>query len=152
MTVQTEYERYIGTAYAGQLADGFNPTLRKSLISEGVVIYGRTVSQGTADDQAVQGGATNILGVALRDLNAENFIGSIAKQYPDEKVMAVIEEGYVYVNITNTGAKGAAIYSVDADGTIAVGTAGAGQTQLTGSKLDETVASAGIARIYLAKL
>lgn len=150
MSVQTTYEFRIGKAYAGQLADGFNPTYRKSLISEGAVTYGRTVSQGTADDQALQGG-TPPIGIAIRDLQQENAIGSVSTAYLDEQVMAVLEEGYIYVNVTNTGAKGAAIYSVDADGTIAVGTAGAGQTQLTGSFLDETISAAGVARIYLAR-
>jgi hypothetical protein len=151
MTVQTTYDRYIGKAYAGQLADGFNPKYVKSLIAEGAVIYGRTVSQGTADDQAVQAG-TPPIGIAIRDLNNENNIGSVSTQYDDEQVMAVLEEGYVYIALANTGAKGAAIFSTDATGIISVGTAGAGQTQLTGSFLDETIAAAGVARIFLKRL
>jgi hypothetical protein len=57
--------------------------------------------------------------------------------------MAVIKKGYVWVVITNTGVPGNAIYSVDATGAIAVGTAAAGQTQIPNATLETTVASGG---------
>lgn len=151
MSVQTSYSAAIGRAYPGQLADGFNPTIRKSLIAEGVVNFGRAVSQGTNDDQALEGG-TPPIGIAIRDHNHENPIGGESSEYADEQVMAILEEGYIFLDIVNTGAKGALLYSVDLDGTIGAGTAVAGQTQLTGAQLDETIASAGVARCWIAKL
>jgi hypothetical protein len=143
-SVQTTYSAAIPKAYAGGDADN-NPTRDVTLISEASVIpYGRAVQQGTADDQAKIGtGTTAYLGITVRVHNEENVAaGTESEQYPEDELMKVREEGSIFVSLVTTGSKGDAIYSVDADGTIGAGTAGAGQTQIPGGVLLETVAAA----------
>lgn len=149
--VQTTYSASIARGYAGQVGDA-NPTRKVSLIAEGGAIpYGRAVQQGTNDDQALIGsGTTAFRGIAIRVHNQENSaVGVESAEYSENDLMAVIEEGAVLVDLINTGSKDDGIYSVDADGTIGAGTAGAGQTQITGATLTETITAAGIARIQL---
>jgi hypothetical protein len=150
MSVQTAYDTYIPKQYAGGLADD-NPTRKVTYIAEGGAIpYGRAVQQGASDDQAVIGTATTAyLGITIRHHSQENPLGSESEQYPAGDLMAVMEEGSLFVDLINTGAKGALIYSVDADGTIGAGVAVAGQTQIPGGSLEETIAAAGIAKIRL---
>jgi hypothetical protein len=140
-SVQTTYSATIPRGYAGGDADS-NPVRDITLISETTVIpYGRAVQQGTADGQAKIGtGTTAFLGITKRDHSQENVAaGTASAQYPVNTPMAVREEGAILVSLVTTGAKGAAIYSVDADGTIGAGTASTGQTQITGGVLEDTV-------------
>jgi hypothetical protein len=152
MSVQTQYDTYIPKQYAGGLADG-NPTRKVTYIAEGGAIpFGRAVQQGASDDQAVIGtttatGAYN--GITIRHHSQENPLYGESEEYPEGDLMAVMEEGSLFIDLINTGAKGDPIYSVDADGTIGAGTAGAGQTQIPGGSLEETIAAAGIAKIRL---
>ena len=151
MSVQTTYTAAIPKAYPGLQADN-NPVQSVSLIAEATVIpFGRAVQQGTNDDQALIGTGTTVYrGITMRMHNQENVSAGVeSAQYPDEDLMAVMEKGAIFVDLINTGAKDALIYSVDADGTIGAGTAGAGQTQITGARLAETIAAAGIAKIIL---
>jgi hypothetical protein len=144
-SVQTTYSAAIGKAYPGLQADN-NPVRSVSLISESSVIpFGRAVQQGTDEDQAKLGtGTTAYLGITMRVHNEENVaVGTESAQYTEKEPMAVMQEGSIFVTLITTGTKGADIYSVDADGTIGAGTAVAGQTQIPGAKLEETVAATG---------
>lgn len=146
MSVQTTYAAEIPKAYPGLQADN-NPVRSISPIAEGGAIpFGRAVQTGTdADTQAVIGTATGTyLGITMRVHNEENSaVGTESKEYKEKEPMAVMQEGSIFVTLITTGAKGAAIYSVDADGTIGAGTAGAGQTQIVGGVLEETVTATG---------
>ncbi|MCK4960048.1 MAG: hypothetical protein KAT00_11625 [Planctomycetes bacterium] len=152
MSVQLTYDEKIAKQYAGGLADN-NPKRTVTYIAEGGAIpYGRAVQPGASDDQAVIGTttATSLYsGIAIRVHNNENPLGGVSESYPEGDLMAVMEEGSLFIDLVNTGAKGDPIYSVDADGTIGAGTAAAGQTQIPGGSLEETMAAAGIAKIRL---
>ena len=142
-SVQTTYADVIPKAYAGQAADN-NPFRDITLICETAVIpFGRVVKQGSTDDQAVIGSATTaIQGITKRVHNLENVSpGTASAQYPVGEPMAVRQEGSIYVSLITTGARGAALYSVDADGTIGAGAPGGGQTAIPGGVLEETVAA-----------
>lgn len=143
MTVQTTYSAAIQKGYPGLQADN-NPVRSVTLICETAVIpFGRAVQPGSSDDLAVLGTTTatsSYSGIAMEDMSRENVSAGVeSRQYPVGRPMAIMEEGSIYVELITTGAKGDAIYSVDADGTIGAGTAGAGQTQIPGGVLEETV-------------
>jgi hypothetical protein len=130
-------------AYAGLIGDlQYAEVVSKLCETAAGVGFGFTVSRGTSDDQAVLGG-TSLIGVTVRSLDREGAATTAAVKYNQNEAMGVIKKGYVWINLVNTGSAGAAIYSVDADGTIAAGTAGAGQTQIPNATLETTVASAG---------
>lgn len=150
MSVQLSYDEKIAKQYAGGKADD-NPTRIVSYIAEGGAIpFGRAVQQGSSDDQAVIGTlAPAYAGITIRHHSQENPRWSQSEEYDEGDLMAVMEEGSLFVDLINTGAKGDPIYSVDADGTIGAGTAVAGQTQIPGGVLEETIAAAGIAKIRL---
>ena len=56
----------IAVAFEGLVAD-MQTSVRLSRLAEGAVNPGRVVTQGTADNQAVQGGAGTILGISVAD-------------------------------------------------------------------------------------
>ncbi len=145
MSVQTTYTATIPKAYAGLVADN-NPSriITKQCESTNIP-YGRKVSRGTSDDQAVLGGATGHLGIAVRVHNQENPLGSTTTQYNQKDTMAILQEGSVYLYVENAAADGTALYSIDADGKIGAGTPGAGQTAIAGATLEETLSAAGLA-------
>ena len=141
MPVQTTYPVAIARQYPGGLADN-NPTRKVTLLSEASVIpYGRAVQQGTDQRQAKIGtGTTAYLGITVRVHNEENVAAGVdSAQYPEDELMAVMEEGSIFVSLVTTGTKGNALYSVDADGTIGAGAPGAGQTAIPGGVLLDTV-------------
>lgn len=144
MSVQTEYTRNSAIAYAGLVADN-NPTERVSGIGEGEIGYGLAVQQGTNQDQVkIGGGATGIgyLGIAMRVLNQEGALADAALKYNDEDMVALFKSGYIYLNVTTTGVKGAVLNANDTTGVIKAGAAGGGETLLAGATLEEAVASA----------
>lgn len=146
MSVQTTYTATIPKAYAGLVADN-NPYRIITKICETVagIPYGRKVSRGTSDDQAVIGGATGHLGIAVRVHNQENTLGTESQTYRETDAMAILQEGSVFLYVTTAGSPGDPLYSVDADGTIGAGAPGAGQTAIAGATLEETLAGAGLA-------
>lgn len=141
MTVQLTYEFKQPRAYAGLQADN-NPVRSISPYAEsGPIPFGRAVQVGTDEDQAVIGTGTGLyLGITMRVHNEENVAAGVeSAQYTDKEPMAVMQEGTIFISLINTGSKGDPIYSVDVDGTIGAGTAVAGQTQIPGGELLETV-------------
>jgi len=147
MAAQTSYSLTSAIAYPGLIAD-LGPNRIESYLVETVagIAPGLTVGPGTLDDQCVLGGTAPV-GVVVRSLDVENNVSDTIVYAATEDVGVMIS-GVVWVSLGNTGAKGAAIYSIDATGVIQSGTAGAGQTQLNGELMD-TITAAGLARIRL---
>jgi hypothetical protein len=109
-----------------------------SRVAEGNIPAGSVVSRGTGNSQVVKGGTTPFA-IALRSADTE-FANGLA----DKEVIGALRTGYVNLDVKNTGAKGAALYSVDATGEVYVGTASTGQTQIPVT-LEETLTAAGVA-------
>ncbi|MCK4884138.1 MAG: hypothetical protein KAS30_04665, partial [Candidatus Diapherotrites archaeon] len=131
-------------AYPGMLAND-NPNERLSGISEAAIGFGLAIQQGTNPDQVkVGGGAAGVgyRGIAMRVLNQEGALADAALLYNDEDMVAYIRSGYVYLNVTTTGAKGAVLNANDTTGVIKAGAAGGGETLIPGATLEEAVASA----------
>jgi hypothetical protein len=144
MSVQTSYDRYTGVAYPGLVADN-NPSERVSGIGEGEIGLGLAVQQGTNPDQVKIGGGVagaGYLGISTRVLNQEGALADASLKYNDEDMVAIFKMGYIYLNVTTTGVKGAALNANDTTGVIKAGAPGGGETALAGATLEEAVTSA----------
>lgn len=146
---QTSYTQDMLKAYPGLIADTqFQNNVISKDLETATIKPGLVVSRGTdAVRQAVLGGTTP-LGVVVRDLHKENNT-SEELEYVATDTIGVLTAGTIWVAPINTGSAGDAIYSVDADGTIGIGTAGAGQTQLNGVLEDDVASGGDLARIKL---
>lgn len=149
MSVQTTYSLTEGKAFHGGLAD-LNPReINGTLPAVSAVPFGTIVSRSGS---GVAKGGTGKVGVALRDLTRQaNTPGSTDIEYDIGELVNILRSGYVYLTLAAGGSAGAALKSNDTTGVIDVGTAGAGETQLTGCTLEETVAAGviGLCRIKL---
>jgi len=150
MSAQITYERNMPIAYAGQLAD-IHPRIVTSKLAEGGdIAFGLVVSRGTADNQATLGGTAPI-GVTVRDLAHEGVQGTGAIDYKETEAMAVMEDGWLYAAIADTGSPGDLLKYTNATGVIGTGAAGAGETKLPGT-LESTITTGGdIGLIHIVK-
>lgn len=150
MSAQTSYSINHSRAFEGQLAD---INLNRDTISEpagGVIPFGVVVQRNATTRVVTVGGDALGIGIALRDLEQENGLLNVDPTYTLGDAVAILREGYVYVALAGTGNIGAAIFYEDADGTLGIGTAGVGQTQIINATLEEVVAVTGeIAKIRL---
>ena len=146
--MQTTYTQYPGIAYPG-LLDGIpsNHRITSKKLESATVSPGILVSRGTDKAEQALVGGTDPLGVVVRSLNIENTGNELV--YVATDMVAVIEEGVVWVELGSTGTAGSAIFSVDATGVIHAGTAGADQTHLKGELLTSAASSGDLVKIYL---
>lgn len=128
-----------------------NPNLadiqsRKAVETAAGIVPGVVVSRGTDKENQVAVGAADIYGITVRgnvvgDATADN--NGLYRQY---EPAGVIRSGYVWANVTATGAVAAgsrALFADDATGAIHAGTASTGQTNLAGVSLETSIAGAG---------
>lgn len=146
---QTSYSQYMLKAYPGMVADvQYDNHIESKLVETAAIAPGIAVSRGTDAERQVEAGGVAPVGVVVRDLAHENNASSVL-EYAVGDAVGVMTSGQLWIELVNTGAPGDGIYSVDADGTIGAGVAGAGQTQLVGT-LETTVSVAGgLGRIKL---
>jgi hypothetical protein len=149
MSAQTTYSSTIDAAYAGLVADLEPKEVVSKACESATIGFGLAVNQGTADEQAVLGG-TSVIGITVRSLDREGT--STAVQYSQYEAMGVLREGYIWVEIENTGSPGDALYTDDVTGEIGAGAPGAGETALPNSTLETTVSSAGDLGLIRVKL
>jgi hypothetical protein len=141
----------MAAAYEGQLADMYpNEIVSRRVETAAGIAPGRVVSRGTNDNQITVGGDATGFGITVRDLANEGAVSTNNLLYAQYDVCPVIRKGYCYVDLQNTGTKGATLFYNDTTGLISAGTAGAGETQMDGCTLEETKAAAGIALIRVA--
>ena len=143
MSVQTAYSAGMEIGFEGQLADGRPQEVESKLVETAAGIApGRVVSRGTNDDQVVLGGDGTGIGISVRSIAKESESdGSVL--FNQKEAVGVNRAGTMTVALAGTGVPGAAIYYVDATGALGIGTAVAGQTQITDAELETTVASSG---------
>ncbi len=126
---------------------GADPTLN---------VVGRAFSIDPADGQYTPGGAFNFGGI-LSNPKALQSIGTSAGgplaptlTVPAGTVGEFVTMGEICVALTNAATIGDAVKFVNADGTLAAGAAGAGETQIAGAKVVRySNAAAGLAVISL---
>lgn len=121
--------------------------------SVGGVTPGKVVSRGTGDKGVVVGVGTEVIGVVVRVGDNNGALGSEVDNepvYAQYETIGVLRSGEMYVDLTGTGAAGATVLNADnTTGAIDIGAAEAGQTALTGIKLETTMAAAGVGWIRL---
>lgn len=123
------------------------------------IVVGRFFTIDAADGQYSPGG-TGALGGILSNPKALQSIGTSAGGplaptlvVPAGTVCEFVTMGEIVVAMTNACAVGDPVYFVNADGTIAAGTAGAGQTQIPNARVERFAnLAAGLAVISLTGL
>lgn len=116
------------------------------------IVVGRAFTIDSADGQ-FQPGGTGAFGGILANPKALASYGTSGGgplaptlTVPAGEVGEFVTMGSLVVQLTNAAAIGAGVYFVNADGTLAAGTAGAGQTQIVGAKVQRYAnAAAGLA-------
>lgn len=123
------------------------------------IVVGRFFTIDSADGQYSPGG-TGALGGILANPKALQSIGTSANGplaptlvVPAGTVCDFLTMGEVVVQMTNACAVGDGVYFVNADGTLAAGTAGAGQTQIPNARVERFAnLAAGLAVVSLTGL
>lgn len=87
--------------------------------------------------------ASTPVGLALRYIATEGTGTSNAISYAVGEALPVLRDGYAFITLAGTGVPGASLYMTNATGAVGIGTAGAGQTQLTNWTLESTVSTTG---------
>jgi hypothetical protein len=118
------------------------------------IVIGRAFTIDTADGKYQPGGTGAYGGIlmaggnALRGTTGDNLAPSLT--VPAGEVCEFATMGRVIVQLTNAATIESGVYFVQADGTLAAGTAGAGQTQIPNAKVKYfTNAAAGLAVVSL---
>lgn len=156
MSFQSSVAQTQGFGVVGEIFTS-SPTCAKSFILNSGAVpnkigYAYTrVSEG----QAKCGGAgafagilINPKGYALQGAAAGTLAPTLT--VPEDSQGELLTMGEVIVYLTTAAAIGAAVYYVDADGSLGAGTAGAGQTQIPNAKVSRyTLGAAGLATIEL---
>lgn len=149
MAAQTTYTQDAAKALPGLVAYGYGPNEIVSKKAEGAFNFGLVVVRGTSDTQVKLNGTVQF-GVSVRDIHRENT-STPATLYQDEDVAAIMKRGYIWATIADAGVPGNALNFVNATGVIGVGTAVAGETDLTGWTLETTVGAGELGLIRVAE-
>jgi len=100
-------------------------------------VFGRALTYKTESIESVQAGGTGLFAGLLVNpkAHAVNAIGVTSDVVSNGRVVEAAVEGEVYVLLTagTSVAIGDAVYFVNATGALGAGTAGAGETQITGA-------------------
>ena len=149
MTItQDNFSQYAGIGYHGQINTDY-PSWASSQNAEGGAIgFGVAVSHGTADTQAVKGGASSavLIGVTVRTQSVENTLDGVS-EYAEDRTMSVLEKGRMYVVVSDGATRGEAVYVVPATGEI-VSTVGT-NVALTGARFVRSAAAGEVSEIEI---
>lgn len=149
MTAQTSYEQNQQIAFAGMVFAQAPRDVVSRSVETGPVAFGVAVSRGTnKDSQAVAGGATGFLGIALRVLDMEGAANTGAVSYATSETVAILREGYVWAVCPTGCVAGDPVKYTDATGVLDSGAAAAGETAID-AYWDSSVAAGGLAVIRL---
>jgi hypothetical protein len=140
-------------AVSGQVVDQHKADIETFILESTSVSPGVVVSRGTAENQAVVGVSTEVLGIVVRtgdNAGADGSESTNTPVYAQYDTIAVLRAGEIWATVTGTGSAGATtINANDTTGAIDLGAADTGETALTGIKLETTMAAAGVARLRL---
>ncbi len=145
---QSNFSQYAAIGYHGQLNTDF-PWWADSFHAEGGAIgFGVAVSRGTADKQAVLGGATAgaLIGVTVRTQAVENDIDGVSA-YTQSRAMSVLKKGRMLVKVSDGSANGAQVYVVPATGELV--STSTDNVALAGASFVRTAAPGEISEIEL---
>lgn len=158
MTLQSSVALAQGYGLVGTIrADG--PTRAQPGVLKGTaanIVVGRAFTIDSADGQFSPGGTGNFGGI-LCDPHSLQSVGTTSGgplaptlTVPAGTIGQFLTMGYVLVSLTNAANPEDPVYFVNADGTMAAGTATTGQTQIAGAKVKYVInAAAGLAVVSL---
>ena len=144
MSAQTSYTIKQAVAYAGLIyAQAPSDIISRDVETVAGIGFGTVVSRGTDKDlQAILGGTTGILGVAIRDLGREGASDATI-EYSENETAGIMRDGYIWAVCPTGCVPGDAVNFVEATGVLDSGApAGVGETGLDDCFWDST-ASAG---------
>lgn len=150
MAVQTTYSERISGARVGQIANTEDCVLiSRNVETSAGIAFGMPVMQGAAEDGVViiAGGATNIVGITVRERSADPSFPDGYKQYQSARLM---RRGVLWVTVTDAGGvvQGDPVWVTEATGAFSNADVGAGGGQrLTGAIWDSAAANGALARI-----
>lgn len=148
-TVQSTYSELQPIAQAGMPASGdFSVDTRNCETAAGIA-FGVAVSQGTADDGAVIGGASAavFVGVTIADKSVPNDGG--ADGYNQYDSMGVMTRGRIWVTVGGDVTDGGDVTFALATGVLSSIAAGAANFAITGARWMTTATSGNLALLHL---
>ena len=151
MSVQTSYDLAIAIAYAGLIyAQAPSDVISRSVEGAAGIGFGVAVSRGTdADKQALIGGATDFLGISIRDLSQESSANDGSIKWDETETMGILRDGYIWAVCPSGCVPGDVVNYVDATGVLDSGAPVADETGLDGAQWETTTAAGELGVIRL---
>jgi len=145
---QDTFSQYSGIGFHGQQNTDFPSWISSQHAEGGAIPFGVAVSFGTADHQAVLGGASSgvLIGVTVRTQALENNAAG-ESVYRQDQAMSVMQKGRMYVTVADGATRGAQVYVVPATGEL-VSTA-ANNVALTGARFVRACAAGEVSEIEI---
>ncbi len=145
---QDTFGQYAVIGFHGQQNTDYPAWISSQHAEGGAIPFGVAVSFGTADNQAVVGGATSgvLIGVTLRTHAVENNAGDLP-EYRQNQSMSVMEKGRMYVVVADGATRGDPVYVVPATGAL-VSTA-TDNVALTGARFLRSAAAGEVSEIEI---
>jgi len=114
---QDTFSQYSGIGFHGQQNTDFPSWISSQHAEGGAIPFGVAVSFGTADHQAVLGGAASadLIGVTVRTQAVENNAAG-ESLYREDQAMSVMEKGRMFVTVSDGATRGGQVYVVQATG------------------------------------
>ncbi len=145
---QDTFGQYAGIGFHGQQNTDFPSWISSQHAEGGAIGFGVAVSFGTADHQAVLGGAASadLIGVTVRTQAVENNAAG-ESLYREDQAMSVMEKGRMFVTVSDGATRGAPVYVVPATGEL-VSTA-TDNVALTGARFLRSCAAGEVSEIEI---
>ena len=145
---QDTFNQYAVIGFHGQQNTDFPSWISSQHAEGGAIPFGVAVSFGTADNQAVIGGAESgsLIGVTLRTHAVENNANDLP-EYRENQSMSVMEKGRMYVVVADGSTRGDPVYVVPATGAL-VSTA-TDNVALTGARFVRSAAAGEVSEIEI---
>lgn len=147
MSAQTSYDINVQKAYAGGIF-ALNPRDVISRDVEGVagIDFGVVVSRGTNPDrQCVLGGATDVLGVTIRELAREGDGAAETIKYEETQTAGIMRDGYIWAVCPTGCVPGDPVNYNTTTGILDSGAPVAGENSLDDCYWDSTAAAGELA-------
>ena|SRR5690625_1360775 len=145
---QDNFSQYAGIGYHGQQNTDYPSWIGSYHAEGGAIGFGVAVSFGTADHQAVAGGAASadLIGVTVRTQAVENNVDG-SPEYAENRTMSVMEKGRMYVAVSDGATRGGQVYVVPGTGELV--STDTDNVALTGARFLRTAAAGEITEIEI---
>lgn len=148
--VQSTYTENQPIAQAGMLASGDHSVDTRICETAAGIPFGVAVSQGSADNGALIGGAsaTVFAGISVQDMSIEND-PSNSDEYPQYSNMGVLTRGDIWVVTGGIVTAGADVTFAATTGVLSTAAASGSQFAIAGARWMTGAASGALAKVRL---